>query len=426
MNTPATTRLPRSGRGIPPGEALSQALASLRANPLRTILTMLGIVIGVAAVIALTAIGRGAQEQTDRRLQALGTNLLYVQSGTALTGSPVSQGAGSATTLTWQDARAIARSGGAVGAVAPSLSGRFQVVYAGSNTNTSVVGTSPEYEQVHDFVPLTGRFFNRVELERVARVAVLGQTVVRELGLTARSALGKTVRIRGEHFRVVGTLEYKGGSPPRDQDDQVLVPLTAMAARLVGTNSLSGIAVGTIAVAAAGPDRLEAARLQTANLLRRLHRLGPGQEEDFSIRSQADLRASANQIAGIFTTLLGATAAISLVVGGIGIMNIMLVSVSERTREIGLRKAVGARSGDILGQFLLEAVALSMGGGILGVVSGFAASAGVGAALGWAASVSFEAVVLSLVVSMAVGLLFGIYPSSRAARLDPAVALRSD
>jgi len=222
-------------------EAVPLAWESLAANRLRSLLTMLGVIIGIAAVIAMVTIGRGAQTQTVNQLKSLGSNLLYIQSGVASTGSPVSQGAGSATTLTWEDAKAIASSSSAVAAVAPVLNRRAQVVYAERNTSTFVVGTTPEFVTVRDFLPLTGRFFNQDDLNRASRVAVLGQTVVDSLGLSAESALQRTVRIQGEPFTVIGTLEYKGMSAFRDMDDQVLIPLTTMASRIVGVNAISGI-----------------------------------------------------------------------------------------------------------------------------------------------------------------------------------------
>ena len=406
-------------------ESVPLAWESLTANRLRSLLTMLGVIIGIAAVIAMVTIGRGAQTQTVNQLRSLGSNLLFIQSGVATTGSPASQGAGSATTLTWDDARAIATSSSAVAAVAPVLNRRAQVVFADRNTSTFVVGTTPDYVTVRDFLPLTGRFFNAADLSRSARVAVLGQTVVDSLGLTSTTALQQTVRIQGEPFTVIGTLEYKGVSSFRDLDDQVMIPLTTMASRIVGVNAISGIALDSISVSAKQPEQMDAAQFQIGNLLRRRHHIQPPRQDDFIIRNQADLVTASTSVAQVFTALLGGSAAISLVVGGIGIMNIMLVSVTERTREIGIRRAIGARAGDILLQFLIESVVLSFCGGLAGVGLGILASALINSAFGWQVGLSLDAVLISLLFCMAIGVFFGSYPASKAARLDPITALRS-
>ncbi len=423
---PALTRRIKRQRGVDIAETVGLAWASLLSNKLRAMLTMLGVIIGIGAVITMVTIGRGAQAQTEKQLKSLGSNLIFVMSGAANFGSAASQGAGSATTLNWEDAKAIEKTASAVAAVAPTLSSRFQIVWAGKNTNTSVQGTTPSYVEVRDFLPLTGRFFNQAELDQAARVAVLGQTVVDTLGLTPESALGKNIRIRGEDFLVIGTLEYKGTDQFRDQDDQVVIPLTTMASRIVGVNSLNGVSLNSIAVSAKGPDQMDATQFQITNLLRLRHKIVPPQSDDFIIRNQADLVSASNNVSGIFTILLGGSAAISLVVGGIGIMNIMLVSVTERTREIGVRKAIGARPSDILWQFLIEAVVLALTGGLLGIALGVGASVLTSLALDWPVSISIEAVALSFGVCLAIGLFFGVYPARQAARLDPITALRSD
>jgi putative ABC transport system permease protein len=407
-------------------ETLPLAWESLLANRLRSILTMLGVIIGIAAVIAMVTIGRGAQLQTANQLKSLGSNLLFVQSGVATTSSPALLGAGSATTLIWDDAKAIASACESVADVAPVLNRRTQVVHAQLNTSTTVVGTTPEYVRVRDFLPLTGRFFNQVELLRSARVAVLGQTVVDSLGLTSASALQQTIRIQGEPFTVVGTLEYKGVNSFRDMDDQVFIPLTTMANRIVGVNAVAGIALDSISASARGPEQMDAAQYQITNLLRLRHRIVPPRQDDFLIRNQADLLSASNSMAGIFTALLGGSAAISLVVGGIGIMNIMLVSVTERTREIGIRRAIGARSSDILLQFMIEAIVLSLCGGLLGVGLGILASLGINLALGWKAGLALDAVLASLLFCLVIGVFFGAYPARKAALLDPITALRND
>ena len=400
------------------------AWSSLLMNRLRSGLTMLGIIIGIAAVIAMVTIGRGAQAETEGQLKALGSNLLYVRSGVANTGSPASQGSGSATSLTWDDARAVARYCSAVKRVAPVLGNRAQVVLGDRNSQTYLAGTTPDFVQVRDFLPLTGRFFNIIELDQGKRVAVIGQTVVKDLGLTAPQALGQTLRIKGEAFTVIGTLEYTGANSFRDQDDQVLIPLTTMARRVVGVNALKGISLDHFVAEAQDPAAMEAAQFQITNLLRLRHGIVPPQADDFTIRNQADLVSASNSVAQVFTALLGGSAAISLMVGGIGVMNIMLVAVTERTREIGLRRALGARSRDILQQFLWEAVLLSMIGGGLGIALGIGISRVINLSLGWSVAIPLDAILVSLGVCLGVGVFFGAYPAQKAARLEPIAALR--
>ena len=422
---PAPRRSQKPGAGrLPWLASLTMAWSSLLMNRMRSGLTMLGIIIGIAAVIAMVTIGRGAQAETESQLKALGSNLLYVRSGVASTGSPASQGSGSATTLTWDDARAVARYCSAVKRVAPMLGNRAQVVLGDRNSQTYLAGTTPDFVQVRDFLPLTGRFFNIIELDQGKRVAVIGQTVVNDLGLTAAQALGQTLRIQGEAFTVIGTLEYKGANSFRDQDDQVLIPLTTMARRIVGVNALKGISLDHFVAEAQDPTSMEAAQFQITNLLRLRHGIVPPQADDFTIRNQADLVNASNSVAQVFTTLLGGSAAISLMVGGIGVMNIMLVAVTERTREIGLRRALGARSRDILQQFLWEPVLLSMIGGGLGIALGIGISRVISLSFGWSVAIPLDAILVSLGVSLGVGVFFGAYPAQKAARLDPITALR--
>jgi putative ABC transport system permease protein len=413
-------------RGLSLVETLQLAWAALLANRLRSTLTMLGVIIGIAAVITMVTIGQGAQAETTRQLKSLGSNIIFVRSGVATTGSPASQEAGSATTLTWDDAKAVASTCSAVKQVAPMLSGRAQVVRADLNTQTSISGTTPEFVTVRDFLPLTGRFFNQVELDQGARVAVLGQTVVENLGLTADSAIGQTLRIQGEAFTIIGTLEYKGANQFRDQDDQIILPLTTMASRIVGVNAIQGISLDHFLAAAKGLEQMNAAQFQITNLLRLRHGIVPPRSDDFMVRNQADLVSASNQVARVFTSLLGGSAAISLVVGGIGIMNIMFVSVTERTREIGIRRAVGASAKDIQRQFLAEAVALSVIGGVVGIALGLGISTAINLAFGWPNHISLWAIFLSLGVCLGIGVFFGAYPAYQAARLDPITALHRD
>jgi putative ABC transport system permease protein len=300
------------------------------------------------------------------------------------------------------------------------------VSHGSENFSTTINGTTPEFTRVRDFLPLSGRFFNQADLDTAARVALLGQTVVTELGLTPATAVGRTVRIRGESFAVIGTMEYKGSSGPRDQDDVVLVPLTTMAARIVGVNAVSGISVESIAVLARGEKAMEAAQYQITNLLRLRHRIVPPREDDFTVRNQADILSAFNAVANTITLMLGGSAAISLVVGGIGIMNIMLVSVTERTREIGVRRALGARAGDILLQFLIEGVVLTLCGGVLGIALGVGVSLALTRSFGWTAPVGIDAILVPLLFCLAIGVFFGAYPAMKAARLDPITALRSE
>ena len=407
-------------------ETISLSLSSLAANKLRSLLTMLGVIIGIAAVITMVTLGRGAQIQTEAQLKSLGSNLIFVQSGSASIGGQASQGAGSATTLIWEDAKAIVKSCNSVSDVAPILNLRSQVVWEEKNTSTTVVGTTPEYSQVRDFLPLTGRFFNQSELDRGARVAVLGQTVISSLGLSADSAIDQTIRIRGEPFKIIGTLEFKGVTSFRDQDDQVLIPLTTMVSRIVGVNAQSGVAVDSISVSARKASEMEAAQYQITNLLRLRHKIVPPHEDDFLIRNQADLVRTSESVSKIFTSLLGGSAAISLIVGGIGIMNIMLVSVTERTKEIGIRRALGARKSDILSQFLIEAIVLSLIGGLLGILLGCISSLISTYAFGWSASIAVDSILFSLIFCILIGVFFGGYPARKAAQLDPISALRSD
>ncbi len=410
-------------------ESLRVALASLLANKLRSALTMLGIIIGVAAVISLMSVGRGAQAAVTERIQGLGTNLLFIRPGASQQGG-IRQGQGSAQTLSLDDADAIAQQVPAVVGVAPEIGGGAQLVASGQNWSTRVLGTTDEYPDVRNFRPAVGEFFTRQNVEGRARVVVLGNNVAQNL-FGELDPVGEQVRISlfgrpGVTFRVIGVMEPKGGTGFGNQDDQVFVPLTTYHTRLAPARTVRGsYTVSTINVQLADAADMPGAVQEIAALLRQRHRVN---QDDFTIQSQEDFLATAAQVTGVMTILLGAIAGISLVVGGIGIMNIMLVSVTERTREIGIRKAVGARRRDILLQFLVEATVVSLLGGLIGMGLGMGLSrvlSGVelnGQRL--TTLVTPDAVILSFTVSAAIGLFFGISPAMRAARLRPIEALR--
>jgi putative ABC transport system permease protein len=370
---------------------------------------MLGVVIGVASVVALVGVGRGTTANITRSLGSLGTNLLTV--------SPTG-GVNTTSTLTLDDATAIAGIDGVV-AVAPELQTQATVATSTTNTaTTSIVGTSADYAYVRAYDVWQGAFLSTLDVERSLRVAVLGATVADNLGLDG-SAVGTTVSIDGLPFEVIGILQAKGGSGFNDPDDQVLVPIGSVAKYFVGGDS-----VRTIGASVADGADMQAVSDAIAEELRLRHGIGAADSDDFSIFTQAQLLEVTESISGTLTLLLGGIASIALVVGGIGIMNIMLVSVRERTREIGIRKALGARGRDILSQFLIEALTLSLLGGLIGVVVGLVVSALIGSVAGWGFIFDPSTVLLATVFSLVVGVVFGVWPARQAARLDPVVALR--
>jgi putative ABC transport system permease protein len=403
-------------------ESVRVGVYSLTANKLRSGMTMLGIVIGVAAVISLVAAGAGAQAQVTERFESLGSNLLVISPG-ATTFRGASMGAASARSLTNDDVVAIARLARAVSAIAPEYSSRAQVVYGNKNTQTTVLGVTPEYLTVRNWQVARGRFIDGLDLTNQAKVAVLGTTVVEDLfGGTLIDPLGKTIKINRQNYQILGVMASKGVGGFQNLDDQVLIPLSTAQIKFGGAGNTSLQAINVQAVSA---DKMEFAQAELATILRARHGLAPGQPDDFSVRNQTQMVEAVQETAQTFTVLLGSIAAISLVVGGIGIMNIMLVSVTERTREIGIRKAVGAKRRDILAQFLAEAVILSLLGGLAGVLVGYAAAQVVTPLLGGTrALVTLGSVVMALGVSIGVGLFFGIYPAMRAAALRPIAALR--
>ncbi len=405
------------------GALLKVALRALAVNKLRSALTMLGIIIGVAAVIVMVAVGAGAQARVEEQIRALGSNLLLILSG-ARTQSGVRLGVGSNYTLSEDDAIAISREIPDALA-APALRGGAQVIWGNANWATQIYGTTPEYLEVRQWQLAAGRSFEPLEMTGAGKVCLIGQTVVRQLfGNT--DPVGQLIRIKRVPFTVVGVLENKGQSMMgTDQDDIVVLPIATARSRVLGTANLAKQrAVSTIWVKVAEGADTKAIEEQVRQLLRQRHRLQAAAEDDFSLRNLAEVMAAQEASSRVLALLLAAVASVSLVVGGIGIMNIMLVSVTERTREIGLRMAVGARTRDILGQFLVEAVTLSLIGGLVGVALGAGAALGIAQIAGWRIALSPAAVVLAVAFAFAIGVFFGYYPARKAARLNPVEALR--
>src|SRR3954464_4874994 len=402
------------------GETIGVALGALRANKLRSFLTMLGVVIGVGAVIAVVALGRGAQESVNARISALGTTLLSVSPGQIFAPGGVSSGSDRAV-MKVADAQALAASAGpSVAAVEPEMQKQLQVQYLNTNTNTSVLGTTANYLDVRKYTIANGKMFTEGDDKASRRVAVLGAAIPDNLGVPAATLVGQNVRIGGFLFEVIGVMASKGnaggfGNP----DDQVLVPITTAQFRLFGSDRLR-----QIGVLAASEAEIPQAMAEIQRILRREHRLRVGIPDDFQIRNQADFLNTLGETTQIFTFLLSGIAAVSLLVGGIGIMNIMLVSVTERTREIGVRKALGATRRNILLQFLIEAVVLCCLGGIVGILLGATGATLMSRTAGWNTQVSPAAVGLAFAFSALVGVLFGVWPARRAASLDPIIALR--
>jgi len=401
-------------------ETTRVALEALNANRMRSFLTMLGIVIGVGAVIAMLALGRGAQQAVQSRISSLGTTLLTVTPAQIRTGGGVAS-ASSRAALKLDDARALEDRGAAIAAVQPEMASTMQVHAGSQNTSTSVVGTTANFLEVRLFKLVAGRMFTTAEDESKRRVVVLGSEVVTDLGVQQPASLvGTQVRIGSAQFEVIGVLASKGGAMgPNNPDDQVLIPLQTARYRLVGGDRLR-----SISVLAPSEARIAETMAEVTRILRREHRLAAGKEDDFNIRNQSDFLATLSETSATFNMLLAGIAAVSLLVGGIGIMNIMLVSVTERTREIGVRKALGATRLDILVQFLTEALVLCMLGGIVGVALGSGAAGIAHATLGWNTSVDPLSVVVAFLFSAAVGVVFGVWPARRAASLDPIEALR--
>ncbi len=397
-------------------EILWVALDAVLANKLRSLLTMLGIVIGIAAVITMVALGEGAQRSVEARLKTLGANVLTVRPGQSFMGG---LGRGQAL-LSVEDAEALREAPRAIREVAPELEGRFQIERGASNANLSLLGTWPSYFSVNNNQLAAGRLFTEAEDRGRRRVAVLGALVGAQLGgVPTESLVGETIRVAGVPFEVIGVLKEKGSQGFANPDESIYIPLATAQFRVMGSDRIR-----SIAVQAESEAQMDDAMVEIDQILRREHRLRPGEAADFNIRDQASLLSTVQETTQTFTLLLAGIAAISLVVGGIGIMNIMLVSVTERTREIGLRKALGARPNDILFQFLIESLVLCLVGGALGLLLGLGGSFALQRLAGWNATVSPESVVLAFAFSAGVGVFFGIWPARRAASLAPIESLR--
>ncbi|MGZ4818408.1 MAG: ABC transporter permease, partial [Terriglobales bacterium] len=387
-------------------------------NKMRSVLTMLGIIIGVGAVIAMVGVGQGAQQKVQEQIASMGTNLLFVSSGTVTRGG-LHMGWGQTKTLIYEDMKAIQREVPTVAMAAPGAGASAQVVYENQNWYTRLTGTEPSYFDIRDWPMAAGSSFSQDDVTQAANVAVIGATVRQNL-YGATDPVGSTIRIGNLPFQVVGVLSAKGQSGMgQDQDDTIVIPITTLQKKISGQPWLQ-----FIMVSATSQPATYAAQQQITSLLRDRHRIRPGTDDDFFVRNLADVAELADQSSRVMTMLLASIAGVSLIVGGIGIMNIMLVSVTERTREIGIRIAIGATEQDVQRQFLSESVVLSLIGGAIGIIFGVGSSLVITRTLGWQVLISPMSIVVAVIFSMAIGIFFGFYPARKAARLDPIEALR--
>lgn len=399
-------------------EIIQVSLRAVQANKLRSVLTMLGIIIGVAAVIAMVGIGNGATASITSRIEGLGSNLLTISSGQS-NFRGIRGGAGSANTLVMADVDKI-QIGNAVKAVAPFTDNDFQVVLGSGNTSTQISGTTESYEGIKNVKMARGRFITKADVDSYARVAVLGPTVVTNLmGDANANIIGKSIKINNVPFQVIGVTTATGSTGSQSNDDIVIAPITTVQDRLIGKKTLRNILVS-----ASSPDLMQTAQNEITADLRKAHHIQQGKPDDFTVMNQATVLATMQGTTQTMTLLLGGIAGISLLVGGIGIMNIMLVSVTERTREIGIRKAIGAKEMDILLQFLIESVVLSVLGGGIGIVLGAGGSNLIGTALKMSASITLSSILIAFGFSVAIGIIFGVLPARKAAKMDPIEALR--
>ena len=399
-------------------ECIRVSLRALRANKLRSALTMLGIIIGVAAVIAMVGIGNGATASITSRIQGMGSNLLTISSGQSNSGG-VRGGAGSSNALSMDDVSKI-QVGTAVKEVAPFTDNDFQVVLGSGNTSTQISGTTESYEVIKNVTMASGRFITKADVDSNARVAVLGPTVVTNLmGDSNANIIGQSIKIQNVPFQVIGVTTTAGSTGFQSSDNMITAPITTVQARLLGKKTLRNILVS-----ASSADLMQTAQDEITAALHKAHKIQAGRADDFTVQNQADMLATMQGVTQTLTMLLGGIASISLLVGGIGIMNIMLVSVTERTREIGIRKAIGAKGKDILLQFLIEAIVLSVLGGGIGIVLGYVGSNIAGKALTMNTSISLNSVLVAFGFSAAIGIVFGVFPARKAAAMDPIDALR--
>ena len=410
--------IPRARSNINFLESLTVAINALRANKVRSILTMLGIIIGVGAVIAMIALGQGAKKAVEDSISALGTNLLMIRPGSARQGM-VRLGAGSSVRLNEEDLKLIQTKVSGIAATAPELSRFGQLKYGNKNWNSQVIGTTPEYELVRNARLEKGIYFTRQDDATRQRVAIVGQTVVDNLFEPGEDPIGRQIKINNISFTIIGVLKVKGQQGWFNQDDIVIVPLQTAQKRLLGLDFFTNINVQVADV-----SLMEQVSMDIEQVLRRSHKLTGQEENDFAIRNQSDIMATRTETAKTLTWLLASVAFVSLMVGGIGIMNIMLVSVTERTREIGVRRALGARRRDVMAQFLTEAVTLSLVGGLIGIGLGVGATVLMSKLAGWSTLISSGSILLAFIFSATVGIFFGLYPAKKAASLDPIEALR--